>query len=124
ALGIDAPVFAAAVRLDPLPRVRRFERYQPLPRFPSVQRDMAFVMPDPGPSAAVVEAAIRREAGPVLREVVVLDVFRLPDGRRSVAWRLTFQADDRTLTDEEINTVHGRVATRVSAELGLTLRGS
>src|SRR4029450_699427 len=124
ALGIDAPVFAAAVRLDPLPRVRTFERYQALPRFPSVERDRAFVVPDPGPSAAEVETAIRREAGPLLRDVVVFDVFRLPDGQRSVAWRLTFQADDRTLTDEEINTVHGRVAARVGSELGLTLRGS
>jgi phenylalanyl-tRNA synthetase beta chain len=124
ALGIDAPVFAAAVRLDPLPWSRTFERYQALPRFPSVERDMAFVVPDPGPSAAAVEAAIRREAGPLLREVTVFDVFRLPDGQRSVAWRLTFQADDRTLTDEEINTIHGRVAARVGAELGLTLRGS
>jgi phenylalanyl-tRNA synthetase beta chain len=124
ALGIDAPVFAAAVRLDPLPWTRTFERYQPLPRFPSVERDMAFLVPDPGPSAAQVEAAIRREAGPLLREVTVFDVFRLPDGRRSVAWRLTFQADDRTLTDEEINAIHGRVATRVGGELGLSLRGS
>ena len=124
ALGIDAPVFAAAVRLDPLPRARTFDRYQALPRFPSVERDMAFLVPDPGPSAAAVETAIRREAGPLLREVVVFDVFRLPDGQRSVAWRLTFQADDRTLTDEEINTVHGRVAARVGSELGLTLRGS
>ena len=124
ALGIDAPVFAAAVRLDPLPWSRTFERYQALPRFPSVERDMAFLVPDPGPSAAAVETAIRREAGPLLREVAVFDVFRLPDGQRSVAWRLTFQAEDRTLTDEEINTIHGRVAARVGAELGLTLRGS
>jgi phenylalanyl-tRNA synthetase beta subunit len=41
-----------------------------------------------------------------------------------VAWRLTFQAEDRTLTDEEINTIHGRVAARVGAELGPALRGS
>ena len=124
ALGIDAPVFAAAVRLDALPPSRAFPRYQTLPRFPSVERDMAFLVPDPGPSAAAVEAAIRREAGPLLRDVSVFDVFRLPDGQRSVAWRLTFQAEDRTLTDEEINAIHGRVAARVGAELGLTLRGS
>src|SRR4029077_18090314 len=123
-LGIDAPVFAAAVRLDPLPWSRTFERYQALPRFPSVERDMAFLVPDPGPSGAPVETAIRREAGLLLREVAVFDVFRLPDGQRSVAWRWTFQAEDRTLTDEHINTIHGRVDAQVGAELGLTLRGS
>ena len=51
-------------------------------------------------------------------------VFPLPDGGRSVAYRLTFQADDRTLTDEEINAVHARVAEAVSRRFGITLRGS
>ena len=54
----------------------------------------------------------------------MFDVFRLPDGSRSIAWRLTFQADDRTLTDDEVNAIHARVAARVGAELGITLRGA
>jgi phenylalanyl-tRNA synthetase beta chain len=122
--GIDAPVFAAAVRLDGLPWSRTFERAQALPRFPSVQRDMAFPVSDAALTTAAVEAVIRREAGPLLRDVAVFDVFRLPDGARSIAWRLTFQADDRTLTDDEVNAIHARVAARVGNELGLTLRGS
>src|SRR5262249_1849265 len=67
--GIDAPVFAAAVRLDALPWSRTFERAQALPRFPSVQRDMAFQVNDAALTTAAVEAVIRREAGPLLREV-------------------------------------------------------
>jgi len=122
--GIDAPVFAAAVRLDSLPSTRQFERARALPRFPSVQRDMAFQIADAALTTAAVEAVIRREAGPLLREVAVFDVFRLPDGARSIAWRLTFQAEDRTLTDDEVNAIHARVAARVSGELGITLRGS
>ena len=86
---------------------------------------MAFLVPDPGPSAAA-EWRPRSGARPgrCCARSSLFDVFRLPDGQRSLAWRLTFQADDRTLTDEEINTVHGRVAARVGSELGLTLRGS
>ena len=122
--GIDAPVFAAAVRLDALPAARTFERARPLPRFPSVQRDMAFQITEAALTTAAVEAVIRREAGPLLRDVAVFDVFRLPDGSRSLAWRLTFQADDRTLTDDEVNVIHARVAARVGAELGITLRGA
>jgi phenylalanyl-tRNA synthetase beta chain len=122
--GIDAPVFVAAIPLDRLPSLPAVPRYQPLPRFPSVQRDMAFSIADPELAVSAVEAAIARTAGPLLREVAVFDVFRLPDGARSVAWRLTFQADDRTLTDEEINTIHGRVADAVSREFGITLRSS
>jgi len=122
--GIDAPVFAAAVRLDALPTSRTFEPARALPRFPSVQRDMAFQVSDPALTTAAIEAVIRREAGPLLREAAVFDVFRLPDGGRSIAWRLTFQADDRTLTDDEVNAIHARVAQRVSGELRITLRGS
>ena len=98
-------------------------RYEPLPRFPSVQRDMAFVIDDPALVAAEVERAIVEEAGPLLRAVSVFDVFRFPDGRRSVAWRLTFQAADRTLTDDEVNTIHARVAARVGAQFHIALRG-
>ena len=122
-LGLDAPVFAAAVRLDTLPVARAFPPARPLPRFPSVQRDMAVAIADAGLGVAAVQAAIVRAAGPLLREVAVFDVFRLPDGARSVAWRLTFQSDDRTLTDDEVNAVHVQVAAQVGREFGITLRG-
>jgi phenylalanyl-tRNA synthetase beta chain len=122
--GLDAPVFAAALRLDALPTARTFPPAQPLPRFPSVQRDMAFAITDTALDVATVQAAIARAAGPLLRELTVFDVFRLPDGARSVAWRLTFQAEDRTLTDDEVNAVHAQVAAQVGRELGITLRGN
>jgi phenylalanyl-tRNA synthetase beta chain len=85
---------------------------------------MAFAIADAALGVAAVQAAIVRAAGPLLREVAVFDVFRLPDGARSVAWRLTFQADDRTLTDDEVNAVHAQVAGQVSREFGITLRGA
>jgi len=123
AFGIEAPVYGAVVALDAVAAVPApAPVHRALPRFPSVQRDMAFVIADPGLSAAAVERVIRAEAGPLLRAVTVFDVFRLDDGRRSVGWRLTFQAEDRTLTDEEVNGIHERVARRVSDELHITLR--
>ena len=123
AFGVPVPVFAAVLPLDAgLPLAPPAVRYEALPRYPSIQRDMAFVLSDPSTRAADVAAAIREQAGPLLREVSVFDVFRLPDGGRSVAYRLTFQAEDRTLTDEEINAVHGRVADAVSTRFGITLR--
>jgi len=124
-LGIDVPVFAALVPLDvlarlPAPRVR----YEPLPRYPSVARDVAFLIGAEGePTAAVIEAAIAGEAGPLLREMILFDVFRFPDGRRSLAWRLVFQASDRTLTDDEVNAIHTRVVRRVCDEFHISLRG-
>ena len=72
---------------------------------------MAFVVgADQEIAAADVEAALREEAGPLLHDITLFDLFRFPDGRRSLAWRLTFQAQDRTLTDEEVNAIHARVA--------------
>jgi phenylalanyl-tRNA synthetase beta chain len=118
------PVYGAVLSLDALAALAPpIVRYEPLPRFPSVQRDMAFVFEDPALAAAEVERVIREEAGPLLRAVSVFDVFRFPDGRRSVAWRLTFQAADRTLTDDEVNAIHARVAARVSSQFHITLRG-
>ena len=125
AFGIEVPVFGAVLSLDHgLPFVRQTPSYTPLPRFPAVQRDMAFALGERPVTADAIADAIRGEAGPLLRGLAVFDVFPLPDGRRSLAFRLTFQADDRTLTDDEINAIHARVARRVCDALGLTLRGA
>ncbi len=123
-LGIPAPVFAAVVSLDaagagPAAPIR----YQALPRFPVVERDLAFVLGgDRPPTAAQVESAIREAAGSLLRRVVLFDVFRFPDGRSSLAWRLLFQAEDRTLTDDEVNAIQERIVRRVTETFPITLR--
>ena len=122
--GIDSPVFAAVLDLDALAALSPAPvRHEPLPRFPAVQRDMAFVVgADQQIAAADVEAALRTEAGPLLRDLTLFDVFRFNDGRRSLAWRLTFQAQERTLTDEEVNAIHARVARAITERFSLTLR--
>jgi phenylalanyl-tRNA synthetase beta chain len=66
---------------------------------------------------------MRERAGPLLRGLTLFDVFRFPDGRRSLAWRLTFQAEDRTLTDDEVNAIQERVARGVSERFDITWRG-
>ena len=125
AFDIDTPVFAAALSLDALTgHAPDALRYEPLPRFPAVQRDVAFVI-DAGTEATAVqiESAVRELAGPLLRGLALFDVFRFPDGRRSLAWRLTFQAEDRTLTDDEVNTIQQRVARAVSERFHIAWRG-
>jgi phenylalanyl-tRNA synthetase beta chain len=124
-LGLEAPVFAALIPLDavaalPPPALR----YEPLPRYPSVTRDVAFLLgPEQTLTAQTIERALGAEAGPLLREVTLFDVFRLPDGRRSLAWRLVFQAGDRTLTDDEVNAIHARAVQRVGDQFHISLRG-
>ena len=74
-------------------------------------------------TAAEIEAVIRTEAGALLRQVTLFDVFTFEDGRRNLAWRLTLQADDRTLTDDEANAIQERVARRVAERFNITWRG-
>ena len=126
AFDIEAPVFAAVLALDAVAaRTPGGLRYEALPRYPAVQRDVAFVI-DAGSevTAARIESAMRELAGALLRGLTLFDVFRVPDGRRSLAWRLTFQAEDRTLTDEEINAIQERVARGVSERFHVTWRGA
>jgi phenylalanyl-tRNA synthetase beta chain len=122
---IPSPVFAAVLPLDDLLRLTPPPvRYRPLPRFPAVQRDVAFVVGGLRTiTAAEIEAGIREEAGPLLRGLTLFDVFDLKDGARSLAWRLTFQADDRTLTDDEVNAIQERVGRTIADRFGITWRG-
>ena len=124
--GIGAPVFAAVLSLDAIGTTPTAPlRYQALPRFPAVERDLAFVIgADQALTAAQIESALREEAGPLLRRLELFDVFRFPDGRSSLAWRLLFQADDRTLTDAEVNAIQERVVRRITETFHITLRSS
>ena len=125
AFDVDAPVFAAVLSLDALAAWPPAPlRYEALPRYPAVQRDVGFgVGAGAEVTAAGIEAAMRERAGPLLRGLTLFDVFRFPDGRRSLAWRLTFQAEDRTLTDDEVNAIQERVARGVSERFDITWRG-
>ena len=124
--GIAAPVFAAVVSLDAIVATSVAPlRYQPLPRFPAVERDLAFVIgAEQTLTAAQIEAALGEEAGPLLRRLVLFDVFRFSDGRSSLAWRLLFQAEDRTLTDAEVNAIQERVVRRITETFHITLRST
>jgi phenylalanyl-tRNA synthetase beta chain len=80
----------------------------PVPRFPAVERDVAVVVPEGRPSVEL-EHAIREAAGDLLRDLRLFDVYPMPNAERSLAFRLQFQASDRTLTESEIEDAIGRV---------------
>ena len=100
-------------------------RYAPLPRFPAVQRDLALVVAD-DVTVAQIEAAIRGMAIAWLARVQLFDVYsgsQVGAGRRSLAFGLTFQAPDRTLTDAEVNEQHARVVRELGRRFGAEVRG-
>ena len=94
-------------------------------RMPSSDIDLAFSVADPVPADAVADT-IRVAGGALVRHAALFDVYRgtgLPDGLRSLAYRVRLQADDRTLTDAEVADVRGRIVAAVGEAHGATLRG-
>jgi phenylalanyl-tRNA synthetase beta chain len=103
-----------------LPAVRAV----PVARFPAISRDLAVVVREAVPAAAV-DATIRAAAGPLLVDVGLFDVYRgapLGPGEKSLAERLVFQSTDRTLTDPEIDPALAAVVRALVDELGARLR--
>jgi phenylalanyl-tRNA synthetase beta chain len=117
-----APLFGFELVLDPSPR--RPPQFTPLPATPASERVLALLLPD-GVTAAQVEAVLRR-AGPALLESVEVESdYRgagLPAGVRSVAFRLTFRAPDRTLRDVEVDQAEARLLAALAEELQVRRR--
>jgi phenylalanyl-tRNA synthetase beta chain len=94
------------------------------PRHPSVDRDLAVIVAESTP-AADVEDAIRRHGGPLLRSVVLFDIYRgrpLGESEKSLAYRLAFRADDRTLTEPEIDGAVDAVTSGLATDVDGRLR--
>jgi phenylalanyl-tRNA synthetase beta chain len=109
-------------RLCALPR--RDPTARPVSRYPSSDVDLAFVVPEEVPAAAVAET-LRRSGGEELESVRLIDVFRGPqvgEGRRSLAFRLRFAALDHTLTDDERAALRRRAIDAVVTAHGAELR--
>jgi phenylalanyl-tRNA synthetase beta chain len=106
-----------------LPLAGKERAYRPIPRFPEVVRDVAIVV-----DAGITHRQIRDIiAGfPLVDRTALFDVYageQVPPGKKSLAYRLTFQARDKTLTDGEVNKVFGQIIDKLTAELGAALRG-
>jgi phenylalanyl-tRNA synthetase beta chain len=131
AFDLPAPVFVAELSLTALGALpQAVPRYQPLPRFPAVQRDLAIVVRS-SVLAGDVEARLRAMQGamqvPLLTRILLFDVYQgdqVGAGRRSLAFSLTYQAPDRTLTDREVNDLHATIVAEIRARFGAEIRGA
>jgi len=110
--------------LHGLPRLDRKAR--PVSRFPSSDIDLAFVVDEATPAAAV-ERTLRSAGGELLVELELFDVYRgpgVPSGTRSLAYSLRLQSAERTLTDADVADVRQRCIAAVEAALPAKLRGA
>ena len=123
--GIDSEVYCAELNFTTLLTLLAPEGvYHPLPRFPSVERDIAVVC-DEALTVAEVEACIQSAGGKLLRRVKLFDVYRgkgIPERKKSLAFSLELRADDRTLTDSDSEAVMGAILEKLESALGAVLR--
>ncbi|GAB4280577.1 MAG: phenylalanine--tRNA ligase subunit beta [Coriobacteriia bacterium] len=119
------PVTLFELEMAPLLEAARdVVEYKPVPRFPSVNLDVALVVPSDVPAEQIL-VTMRKEGGPLLEDVRLFDVYEgegVPDGMRSLAFSLTYRAPDRTLTDDEVSRVHDKVVMRTCKRFKANVR--
>ena len=123
-LDLDVDVVAFELDLEPLFR-RAVAKAGALSKYPSVRRDLAFVVAEPVTWGAV-SAAVRRAAGTVLRDLVLFDKYQgkgVEPGFKSLAMGLILQDESRTLTDREVDATVASVTEALQREHGAVIRG-
>ena len=121
----DPPVFVAEIELAPLLAASQilFD-VEAVPTYPPVLEDLAVVV-DEDVTAAEVEDVIRKGGGQYLAMVQIFDIYRgtqLSEGKKSLAFNLTYLAPDRTLTDKEVQKLRKKIVYLLDQELGAKLR--
>jgi phenylalanyl-tRNA synthetase beta chain len=126
AFKLRQPVWLAEVDLEALyAQPLRGRRYQPLSRFPAVERDFSLLLAD-GVSFGALRASIERLRIPEIIRLVPVDRYRgapVPAGRYSLLLRVTFQSAEQTLTDAQVNAFAERIVRALESELDARLRG-
>ena len=128
-LEADTPPWGGAlfgIELDVTDGARPPVKVAPLPTTPAIDRDLSLVVPD-GVAVAAAALVIQQAAGDLLEGVRVIAEFRgaaVGEGRRSVTFRLTFRAPDRTLRDADVDAIESQVLSALERDLGLSRRGA
>ena len=122
------PVFIAELNLDCFPMGGSAKKFRELHRYPAITRDIAMIVPEKLTHAEILRA-IENPSEPLLDSVQLFDLFTTKDGAdpggasgKSLAYRLTYRAKNRTLTNEEVTAAHAKIRERLKRELGVTLR--
>jgi phenylalanyl-tRNA synthetase beta chain len=127
---IDAPAWAGEIFgiefvLPAEGAATERRQFKALPQYPAIEQDMALLVPE-ALASAEVERSVRSAAGPLLESVEPFDLYRgkgIPEGTRSIAYRLRFRAADRTLTDADADSAVKRILSTLKEEHGVERRG-
>ena len=123
--GVDTELFCAELSFDVLLMTHGPDpEYVPLPRYPDLTRDIAVVCSE-SVSVGALEAAIKRGAKGLLKNVTLFDIYRganIGEGKKSVAFNLVLRADDRSLTGEEADEDVKSILETLEQDCGAVLR--
>lgn len=123
---LDQPAYLLALDLERLlPRATRRRQIVPIQRFPPSTRDIALIVPSEVTSEDIEDLV--REAGmPLVKAVDLFDIYQgppIPAGKINLAYHVTYQAPDRTLTGDEVDAVQARIVRSLLDRFGAELRG-
>ena len=122
---LDARVYTAEIFFDKLiGYADREVHYTRPPRFPAMVRDIAMIV-DEDETVASIENVIKGAGTELLRQIKLFDVYRgeqVGEGKKSVAFSLTYRHDERTLTDEETESAHAEVLKALREKIGAVIR--
>ena len=122
---MDCEVYCAQINFTQLSQqILPDATYTPLPKYPSVNRDIAVVC-DAAIAVADVDDVIKAAAGNLLRSTKLFDIYSgtgIPEGKKSLAFSLELRANDRTLTDVDCEQVMTKVLSALKDKLGAVLR--
>ena len=123
--GIGEKVYLAEIHTDKILKYAAKEKkYTPIPKYPAVERDIAIIV-DEEVEVGEIERVISKKCRKVLEELKLFDVYRsekLGENKKSVAYAIKFRAEDRTLTEDEINTYMNTIINDLEKELKASLR--
>lgn len=125
AYGLDQQVYAAEIDFELLWEAKKDAvRYTPLPKFPAMTRDFAMVVKEEI-EVGKLEYIIKEAAGELLESVKLFDVYRgknIEEGKKSVAFSLSYRAADRTLKDNEVSEINTKVLAALKEKFEAVLR--
>ena len=122
---VKEDVYVIEINLDKLNSLKTGKmKYKEISKYPSIEKDLAFII-DKNINAGEVATSIKKAGGRLLTNIDVFDVYtgeNVEKGKKSVAYKLTFQSNDRTLTEEEVMDVFNKVIEKITKDYKAILR--
>ncbi|WP_313960769.1 phenylalanine--tRNA ligase subunit beta [uncultured Parvimonas sp.] len=122
---IKKNIFVCEIDLEKIrDKVSLIKIYEPLIKYPAVKRDLAIIV-DKDVDSGSIEKIFRDNSSNILKDVELFDIYtgnQIENSKKSMAYKLTFQSQDKTLVDEDINCVIDRMLSDLKEKLGAYLR--